>query len=118
MIVKNVEPIQLSDAVSALREQLDIAVQRQRAAVIAGDNQHLPPLAITEIIFEVEVVTTRDENLGGKLNYWIAGVDGSQTTQKGATQKVTLKLIPQKVVNPISGEEEDLTLGGAGRDVT
>jgi hypothetical protein len=114
------DTISLADTVAGLREELEIAAQRQDAAVRAGDKRLVPPLQLTNIVIETEVLVGRDQNIGGKVGYWIATAEAAQTNKNSAKVKVTLNLTPLDRINPETGAKESLVLGDeeAGADVT
>lgn len=112
--------ISLADTVAGLREELEIAAQRQKAAARAGDTRLVPPLQLTNIVIETDVLVGRDEKIGGKLGYWIATAEAAQTNKNTANVKVTINLTPLDRINPETGAKEGLVLGDerTGPDVT
>lgn len=113
MIPKAPKPISLADSIAALREELEIAAQRQLNAGKIEIARLVPPLKLTEIVLETEVVAGYDREVNGKLNYWIASAGGSTADQQSATQKVTIRLIPHE------GSAGPLVLGDqTDKDIT
>src|ERR1044072_2714178 len=112
--------ISLADSIAGLREELELAVRRQEVAALSGFNQLVPPLQLTNIVMETEVLVGRDEKVGGKLGYWIASAEGARTNQNTSKVKISIQLTPLEKINPETGAKEPLVLGGepTGPDVT
>lgn len=105
------KPMTLADAIGALRTQLEIAANRQRETASLGDKPLVPAFLVKEIVLETEVIVGRDNQLGGKLNYWIATAEGKRDTKNSVTQRISIKLEIADSVDPETGETKVLELG-------
>ncbi|MER5644744.1 trypco2 family protein [Streptosporangium sp. NPDC002524] len=99
------EVIELTTVVKALRSQLTKAVDEAPHEEIRFE---LGPIEL-----EFSVVVTQEDNVGGKIHFWILGVDGSSKETASSTQRIKLTLQPKSAnstatpwISGPSGEKE------------
>lgn len=84
--------IRLSDFVAGVRDELEVAAQRQKIRAESGPVDEIGPMKVTRLVLEAEVVTMRDDITGAKIGYWIAEVNGEKKVGASTTQKVIIEL--------------------------
>lgn len=97
--------IELTTVVKELRSQLTKAVDEALDEEIRFE---LGPIEL-----ELSVVVTQEDNVSGKIHFWIIGVDGNSKDTASSTQRIKLTLQPKKAnstttpwISGSSGERE------------
>jgi hypothetical protein len=80
------EQIGLTEAISALREELT-------AAITAGSAESLN-FEVGTVTMEFEVAVERETSGKGGLNIWVVSLGGEQTRSQVQTHRLTLPLTP------------------------
>lgn len=95
--------IELISAVKELRAQLTQAIDSAKDEELQFE---LGPIEL-----ELSIAATQEDNVSGKIHFWIVGADGGTKISSVATQKVKLILQPKtanSTTTPwISGASED-----------
>lgn len=84
--------IRLADFIAGVREELETAARRSKAFEESGMERLVPPMKVSRLALEVEIVVSEDEAAKGKISYWIASVSGEKKFGNSVTQKVTIEL--------------------------
>lgn len=95
------EPVELSEAIGVVREQLIKAHAAAAARAIAADDM---PVTAEDLTFVVGTVTvefmgevTKTVGAGGGAKFWVVNADAKGERASSTSQKVTVELTPQSL---------------------
>ncbi len=91
MVSVGVESVELSEAIGVVREQLIKAQKAGRTSEAANDLI----FAVGKVTVEFTGEVSKTVGAGGGIRFWVVNADAKGERGSGASQKVTVELIPQ-----------------------
>lgn len=85
------ESVELSEAIDVVREQL---IKAQKEGRKSGAAQKLT-FAVGKVTVEFTGEVNKTVGVGGGIKFWVLNADAKGERASGASQRVTVELIPQ-----------------------
>lgn len=90
MVLVSSEPVELSEAIEAVREQL---IKAQATGRRSGTANELT-FAVGKVLVEFTGEVTKTVGAGAGIRFWVVNADATGARASGTSQKVTVELTP------------------------